>query len=315
MNNNVFCNNLKKLRSQKNLTQENVADILGVNTQTVSRWECGTSLPDIMILPEIARIYCVTVDDLYHDTSSAYDNYAQRLADVFMKTRKPDDFLLAHNEFKKLKASGEYYPEDKRIHASILTVMLSFCKKQALICINDVISDFEKQNNILPENKTYWRTRCQKTIYYHALENSQCICDEQLKKLEKNPENYMEYAVTIHAFRYGGFYEKAYEYFKIANEKFPDNWEILVNGAEVCKDIKKYEEAIKCCDIANSLPEAKNFLDQQYTKAFCLEGLGEYNKALSIWKEIITSLNKDGYEHDVEKRFMQNCVDKMNNTP
>ncbi len=315
MNNNVFCNNLKKLRSQKNLTQEKVAEILGVNTQTVSRWECGTSLPDVMMLPEIARIYCVTVDDLYRDTSSAYDNYAQRLADVFMKTRKPDNFLLAHNEFEKLKASGEYSAEDRRIHSAILIAMISFCKKQALTRINDVINEFEKQNNISPENKIYWRTRCQKTVYYHALENSQYICDEQLKKLEKNPENYMEYAVTIHAFRFGGFNEKAYEYFKIANEKFPDNWEILVNGAEVCKALKKYEEGIECCDIANSLPEASNFLDQLYTKAFCLERLGEYTQALPIWKEIINSLEKDGYEPDFEKNNMQNCIDKMNNTP
>ena len=162
MNNNVFCNNLKKLRAQKNLTQEKVADILGVNTQTVSRWECGTSLPDIMTLPEIARIYCVTVDDLYHDTSSAYDNYAQRLADVFMKSRKADDFLLAHNEFEKLKSSGEYSAEDRRIHSAILIAMISFCKKQALARINDVINEFEKQNNISPENKIYWRTRYQK---------------------------------------------------------------------------------------------------------------------------------------------------------
>lgn len=43
MNNNVFTNNLKKFRLQKKFTQEQVADILGVNAHTVSRWECGVS--------------------------------------------------------------------------------------------------------------------------------------------------------------------------------------------------------------------------------------------------------------------------------
>ena len=69
--NNLFSNNLKKLRLQKNLTQEQVAEVLGVSTQTISRWECNTTCPDIMLLPEIARLYCVTVDDLFKENSSA----------------------------------------------------------------------------------------------------------------------------------------------------------------------------------------------------------------------------------------------------
>ena len=57
--------NLKKLRLQKKLTQEQVAEALGVSSQTVSRWECNTTYPDVMLLPEIARLYCVTIDDLF----------------------------------------------------------------------------------------------------------------------------------------------------------------------------------------------------------------------------------------------------------
>ena len=43
MNPTVFSENLKKFRTAKNYTQEQVADILCVNAQTVSRWECGGS--------------------------------------------------------------------------------------------------------------------------------------------------------------------------------------------------------------------------------------------------------------------------------
>ena len=59
----LFSKNLKRLRTEKNYTQEEAAQILGVTAQTVSRWECGTTLPDVMLLPEIAKLYCVTVDD------------------------------------------------------------------------------------------------------------------------------------------------------------------------------------------------------------------------------------------------------------
>lgn len=65
MNQTIFSENLKKYRIAKNYTQEQVAETLGVNTQTVSRWECGTTLPDVLTLPSLARLYEVTVDDFY----------------------------------------------------------------------------------------------------------------------------------------------------------------------------------------------------------------------------------------------------------
>ena len=68
----VFIENLKKFRLAKNMTQENVAEKLSVNSQTVSRWECGTTLPDVLLLPALAMLYGVTVDDFYKKTSFGY---------------------------------------------------------------------------------------------------------------------------------------------------------------------------------------------------------------------------------------------------
>lgn len=45
--------NLKKFRLQRELTQEQLADVLGVSAQAVSRWENGTTYPDITLLPTI----------------------------------------------------------------------------------------------------------------------------------------------------------------------------------------------------------------------------------------------------------------------
>ena len=76
MDQTIFCENLKKFRLSKNYTQEQVANHLNVNVQTVSRWECGTTLPDVLTLPVLARLYGVTVDDFYKKNSVAYNNYA-----------------------------------------------------------------------------------------------------------------------------------------------------------------------------------------------------------------------------------------------
>ena len=57
MTHTILANNFKKYRTAKNMTQEQVAEVLHVNTQTVSRWECGTTLPDALTLPVIAKLY------------------------------------------------------------------------------------------------------------------------------------------------------------------------------------------------------------------------------------------------------------------
>lgn len=56
--------NMKGLRKKKSLTQEQLAEVLGVSPQAVSRWESGTTYPDITLLPTIANYFDVTLDDL-----------------------------------------------------------------------------------------------------------------------------------------------------------------------------------------------------------------------------------------------------------
>ncbi|MGN0534424.1 MAG: helix-turn-helix transcriptional regulator [Eubacterium sp.] len=59
-----FGENLKKLRKEQNLTQEALADFLGVTFQAVSKWERGDGYPDIATLPIISSFFGVSLDDL-----------------------------------------------------------------------------------------------------------------------------------------------------------------------------------------------------------------------------------------------------------
>ena len=56
--------NLKRLRYEKGITQEVLADFLSVSFQSVSRWERGESFPDITLLPLLSNYFGVTVDEL-----------------------------------------------------------------------------------------------------------------------------------------------------------------------------------------------------------------------------------------------------------
>ena len=56
--------NLKKFRLLKNLTQEDVAEYLGITPQSVSKWERAECYPDITFLPALANIFETSVDML-----------------------------------------------------------------------------------------------------------------------------------------------------------------------------------------------------------------------------------------------------------
>lgn len=56
--------NLKRLRKNSKLTQEDVAEKLNVSRQTVAKWETGESLPDIDSCIALANLYGVTIDDM-----------------------------------------------------------------------------------------------------------------------------------------------------------------------------------------------------------------------------------------------------------
>lgn len=64
---------LSKLRKEKGLTQQQVADALHITNKTVSKWECGEGLPEISMLLDIASLYGITVDELLKgELSSSY---------------------------------------------------------------------------------------------------------------------------------------------------------------------------------------------------------------------------------------------------
>lgn len=101
--------NIKKLRREKNLTQEALAEFLGVTFQSVSNWERGESYPDITTLPEIAGFFKVSVDKLLginkaeneHEINSKiteYDNLTDHklMQEIIndLKAKFPNDFRV-----------------------------------------------------------------------------------------------------------------------------------------------------------------------------------------------------------------------------
>ncbi len=60
-----FSGNLREFRRRKNLTQEQLASLINVSPQAVSKWETSDTLPDTSLLPEIAGVLDVSIDALF----------------------------------------------------------------------------------------------------------------------------------------------------------------------------------------------------------------------------------------------------------
>ena len=56
--------NIRKLRRERNLTQEQLGYELGVSFQAISRWENSTAYPDIEFLPVLAKYFGISIDEL-----------------------------------------------------------------------------------------------------------------------------------------------------------------------------------------------------------------------------------------------------------
>ena len=75
--------NIKRLRQQKEMTQEILAEKLHIVRQTVSKWEKGLSVPDSEMLVRLAEVFEVSVSELLGETSDFVpekDSVAEQLA-------------------------------------------------------------------------------------------------------------------------------------------------------------------------------------------------------------------------------------------
>ena len=62
----MLADNLILLRNMKGLTQEQIAEVIGISRQSYSKWEQGETAPDIDKCDKLAKFYGVTIDSLIH---------------------------------------------------------------------------------------------------------------------------------------------------------------------------------------------------------------------------------------------------------
>lgn len=197
-----FGENLKKLRKGKEMTQETLADFLGVSFQAVSKWERSETYPDITMLPVIASFFNVSTDDLLGVDKARKEQKINEYLEFYDKMRFKDTPLT----LKEFQKAVKEFPGEFRILVRYMELLMAektakdapdYEKtSQELMSIYDNI-----QNHCTNDSVRMWSKRliCQHLhtkSYYTGDENYQ----EQAEKiLEEMPDmvNTRQYLSTM----------------------------------------------------------------------------------------------------------------------
>ena len=74
----MFSQNLQKIRSEKNLSQEQLADKIGVSRQTISAWESGKASPELDKITAISKLFSVSIDELVGEIKTEASNFDKK---------------------------------------------------------------------------------------------------------------------------------------------------------------------------------------------------------------------------------------------
>ena len=304
--NNIFSENLRRLRVSKQYTQEQVAELLQVSPQSVSRWECGNTFPDIMLLPEIARLYSVTVDDLYRENSYAYPNYAARLSAIYEESHALEDFIRVDAEYNRIMKAGTPTMDDLRLYAISYHQLMHDARRKALSLYDQALARGPEED---PE--IYYRIKRQKTYMLFQIGRGEEALKTQEESYAANPDNPEEAACLISAYFDAKQYAKVYEFYQKIIAKFPDVYTLHVYGGDACKELKNYDRAFECWEKALALNT--RWYDVKYSMAFCYEELGQYKEAYDMWMRIAEESEQGGFEIEAKmpRERAEKCRAKM----
>lgn len=97
--------NIAELRKSRGMTQEQLAETLGVSAQAISKWENDVTMPDILLLPVIAGCFDITVDELYgvikpNESQQAvdYDDIPEMLYDTIIELSQRGRFSIVEGK-------------------------------------------------------------------------------------------------------------------------------------------------------------------------------------------------------------------------
>ncbi len=107
--------NIRKYRLEKDLTQEQLANLLGVSAQAVSKWETSETYPDGALLVSIAEVLGVSLDVLFDHRMNSMEDVSERIQHLIRDTPREKRFHLVRDLCWQMEKGLFFFPGQKEI--------------------------------------------------------------------------------------------------------------------------------------------------------------------------------------------------------
>ena len=143
-----LCENIRKLRKEKGLTQEKLAEILAVSVGAVSKWENGNNTPDIETLAILADFFDISIDALL-----GYDLSSKKIKDIIEDINsKVGQHMFDEAEAASRDALSRYPHDFPLIYTSACMYQLKALEKEDIKAAKRSIELFENARDHLSQN-------------------------------------------------------------------------------------------------------------------------------------------------------------------
>ena len=312
---------IKRLRIEKGVTQEELAKYFGVSYQAISKWENNITSPDIQLLPHIASYFGVTIDELFKIST---EENLKRIENAIDETH-----FISDEKFNSYKSFLLQLIRNEPKNSKAYYVLASLYLKRSE-CDKEISSIYIKQAlNYEPFNKDYhsvlvksengaagdWYCSCNFELikFYkeftnkypnyragHAFLFDQLIHDKRLDEASevlnhmKSIENYVEHSFFEGDIEFEkGNLDKASEIWDKALEQFNNNWAAYFIRAERYLKLSKYEKAIEHYKKSIDYSKSPRMIDADIAIAEIAELIGDYKLAINARKHEIKILKED----------------------
>ena len=306
---------IKAMRHSASMTQEQLADRLGVSPQAVSKWESGTNMPDIQILPELSVIFGVTIDSLFDMTDeSKLERIGNMLEDVRFLTE--DDFRNTEKYLKDCQGDEKLKGEATLLLAQLYNKradeyheLASPLARKALELLPDRKDAHNAVFNAENGGATDWNYKNHHSLidfykqvvkkhpedvrnYYWLLDL--LIADGRTAEARKYVEDMLHIRDSFHYELYMGMICKeecnlpaALEWWQKMTEHESDRWVVWASYADCMACLSRYDEAIEYYKKAMPMRPKPRFVDCEEAVGHICEICGDYKGALEMYEQIL----------------------------
>ena len=314
-------NQIKMLRTEKGIKQEDLADFLHISKQAVSKWETCASTPDIELLPQIAVYFGITIDELF---AFPEEDEFERIENSFFSQRE-----FSPERFDRIRRFLDKQTVNRKQQVRAYECLAYLYNHRAASDHERAAEYAKRVLDMDPQSKSGW------VAYLEAMggvtgdewyDNHFAVIEYFREFLRKNPYNFRGLYAIIENMLADARYNEALEYVEMLRkvrsnsqvlrylgdiafgkgqreealrlwnqsvEAYPDEWQAYCARADRLKKLGMEDEAIRDYETCVAMQKPPRIVDGLYSLAQLHEKRGEYALAIKANERILDCLKKD----------------------